>query len=485
MSVVSYNGQKLIPAPLVSISKDYQTTGDGRQIGAVFSIVVQGTMVAWKGSPNSDGVFHTTSGYPADEDVSAASRLASIITKQQAIRALFSTHGLSFEVQSADGSQPLKCNPRILRIEVPEGQWYETAPYTITMEADRIYPLQEDNFSEYISSAEENWTIETNEVPENEHISRTYNLSHTVAAQGKRFYDETGTLVKPAWQQARTFVLGRLGFDSQIALSSGVNNLPSYYGGYNHLRSQTLDEEGGSFSVTETWILTSGTALEEFTVSKQTSLQDGLDRVTIEGNITGLEQRTSDLVLSTSKYTNALAKFATASGLAFSRAQTYSNSSLNIIPNGQTIGRNPVAGTINYSFEYDNRPSNIISGCRSELISIFDTMAGDVFATIPILGRRRGPLLQDINTVTPTEKSLTIELFVDRANFGNNTLTDIKNAFNNNPRVNPATSGQFKNIVDAANPGNNGFSTVFTNPPQETWQPKTGQYSYSVSWVYQ
>lgn len=486
MSTVSYDGKKLIPAPLVSISKSYQTTGDGRKIGAVYTIVVNGTMVAYKGSPNSAGTFHILSGYPDDEGVANASRLKAILVKQQAIRDLFSVDGLSFEIQSMDGSQPMKCNPRVISVDVPEGLWYDTAPYTVTLEADLIYPINEDEFTEYINSAEETWGVETDDSRgESESISRVYTLSHSVSAQGKRYFDETGTLVKPAWQQAREYVLSRLGFDSQIALASGVLNLPSYYAGYNHLRTQNIDEEGGGFSVTETWILTSGTALEDFSVSKQTSLQDGLEHVSIEGNVVGLEQRNSDMSLSISKYSNALTKFATASGLAFSRAQNYGGATLNIVPVATTIGRNPIAGTINYSFEFDNRPSNIISGARSELITISDNMAGDVFASIPVLGRARGPVLQDINTITQTEKSLSIELFVDRASFGTNTLTDIKNAFNNNPRVNPVTSGQFANIVAAANPLNNGFTTVFTNPPQENWIPKTGQYSYTISWTYQ
>lgn len=486
MSTVSYNGQKLIPAPLVAISKTYQTTGDGKKIGSVYNIVVQGNMIAYKGSPNSSGVFHILGGYPPDENVQFSSRLKSILTKQQAIRDLFSSDGFSFEVQSMDGSAPMKCNPRVLNINVPEGLWFEVAPYTIELEADRIYPLQEDSFNEYISSAEETWNIESNEgQPENEDLPRTYTLSHTVSAQGKRFFDETGTLVMPAWQQARNYCLGRLGFDSQIALSSGVINLPSYYGGFNHLRSQSTGEEDGSFSVTETWILASGTALEDFSVSRSTTLQDGLEHVSIEGTVIGLELRNSDMTLATSKYTNALTKFATASGLAFSRAQNYGGVNLNIIPVGSTIGRNPITGTINYNFEYDNRPSNIISGCRSEFIVITDTLAGDVFAAIPVLGRAKGPVLQDIQTVTETQKALSIELYVNRADFGNNSIPAIKAAVINNPRVNPSTSGQFQSIVDAVNPINNGFSTVFTSPVTEQWYPKTGQYSYSISWVYE
>ena len=83
---------------------------------------------------------------------------------------------------------------------------------------------------------------------------------------------------------------------------------------------------------------------------------------------TGLEQRDANMAITTSKYDNALTRFSYASGVALDRAQSYSGLTLNIIPLTSVIGRNPIAGTITYNYEYDNRPRRLILGAKSEAI---------------------------------------------------------------------------------------------------------------------
>ena len=56
-------------------------------------------------------------------------------------------------------------------------------------------------------------------------------------------------------------------------------------------------------------------------------------------------------------------------------------------------------------------------------------------------------------------------------------------------------AADFQKIFDAANPANetaaNGFSNYvipgrcFHSAPTESWNPKTGQYSYSIEWTYE
>jgi len=56
-------------------------------------------------------------------------------------------------------------------------------------------------------------------------------------------------------------------------------------------------------------------------------------------------------------------------------------------------------------------------------------------------------------------------------------------------------NSDFQKIYDAVNPANetaaNGFANpviptrVFHGPPQESWNPKTGAYSYSIEWVFE
>ena len=66
---VSYDGNKLIPAPFVEISKDYIKTGDGKKVGSTFNVSLQGTIVPSKGSPNSKGGFQRQHGDKPDENI--------------------------------------------------------------------------------------------------------------------------------------------------------------------------------------------------------------------------------------------------------------------------------------------------------------------------------------------------------------------------------------------------------------------------------
>lgn len=480
---VIYNSNRFIPAPFVGITKQYQKTADQEIIGSTFAITLVGKQLAYKGSPSSSGVWYTGSTYPADEVIGDESRLGAIIRKQEAIRTAFNVHGRDLEIQSADGTAPMKCNPRIVSIEFNNDLWYNHFDYTINLEADVIYvngqAIGEDNFTDYIEEASETWSFDTDEDrPEGLDVPRTYRVTHNVSAKGKRFYDETGTLVKPAWKQAQSYCIGKLGFDNTIALSSGVNNLPSYYSAYNHVRNEQIDEQGGSFSVTELFVLSSGNAIEDFNVSTRTSLADGLTTVSIEGNIIGLETRDGNFNVSSSKYTNASSKLTQVQSLLLSRAQTYSGETLNVTPVSTTVGKNPLTGTINYSYEYNNRPSNLITGSKSENISVQDSWGVQSIAIIPILGRTLGPIIQDLGTYRERSRTLSIELVMPTAS---GSITN--RLYTNKPTINATTLAELNSIINAMNPSNFGASSVKVTDQNQSWD--SSRFTYNASWVYE
>jgi hypothetical protein len=493
MAIVAYDGKRLIPAPLINISKQYQKSGSGEIVGKLYTLTITGTLVAYMGSPKANGDFwkeeDMPEGYPPDEVVTDENRLSAIQRKQEALRGLFSVEGVNFEVQGGGGGAPMRCYPRVISIEFPEGIWYERCEYSITLECDELYGgIVEagDEYDQYISDASEEWSIETNEgAAENEGVVQTYALSHTVSATGKRFYNNLGVVEKEPWEQAKTFVLSKLGLDSQMLVSSGVLNPPSYYQGLNHARSENVNKQGGSYSVTENWILASGTATEDFTINTSDSLESLYKQVTIEGNVKGYDQRDSNLNIITSKWDNAVTKFATVSTLPFIRAQQFSGLSLNITPTTETVGRNPIQGTIGYSYEYNNRPMTLVSGVKSENISITDNLGGELFASVFVLGRAKGPVLQALSTKPVNTRSLSIELVVEPSTYTDRTFTTIQSLINQKPSINPLYSGSLYNIINAANPLYNGFTTVFQSQPQESWSLTDRRYSYSTNWSFE
>lgn len=494
MGRVLYGGARLVPAPFCSIQKTYERADDGTKIGSTFSIQLSNDIVAFKGSPDSDQTLWTAGGYPADEVISSDARLGAIIRKQEAIRELFSRDGLLLEIQSNDGSQPMKCNPIVKDISFNEGSWFNVCRYTINLEAPTVtvngIEIGEDDFTEYISAASETWSFETDEdTPESIDLNRIYRLTHSISAKGKTYYDENGTLVKPAWQWARDWVLPRLGIDNVISLSSGVNNLPSYYGGYNHIRNNEIDETGGSFSCTESWIMASGSALEDFTVEINKSIDDGKTIVGINGTIRGLEVKNSNFQITSTKFANADSKWSGVYPILISRAQTYSGKTLNIIPVSTTVGKNPALGTINYGFQYDNRPSNTISDTISEVVSLSDTFDIDAIAVIPILGRTAGPLIQDLNSHKENSRTLNIELVFDPEVV--NTGNIVNRLVTNNPIVKEPYKTEIQNIVNAVNPtaagllnNNNVAATVKKVVSQQAdWDG--ARFSLSIQWIWE
>lgn len=469
---VQYNSQKIIPAPWVSFDKQYQRTADGELIGVIWDVMVHGKLLATKGSPQSSGNFWNLGGYPPDEVIDDTKMLKSLLTKQEALRQLFATQGQSFEVQPLDGSMPIKLSPRILRINFPEGNWYNESEYTVEMQADfiegLINPSGEDSFSQYLSEANESWQLEFNDQPENAQQHQTFRLSHNVAAVGKLHYDAGQTTVD-AWVQARNWVLPHLGIDMSRIIGSGSINLPTYMSGYNQVRSEIVDKKGGSYSVSESWLIASGIALEDFTVNMQNSVDDGLVHVSIDGQIQGLEIRDSQYQIVQSKWDSANAQFSGIANTIYTRAQNYSHvNNLHVAPFNQVVASNPVAGTIHYTYDFNTRPPNFFANSKFEMVTINDHNPQDIFAAIPILGRANGPLLQDIGTKGEAIRSLTIEVTMPPAS---------SNIFSDWINLKPDTSTMLTAAAPVA-------SRVFKSQDEETWIPQNGHYTRQVAWTW-
>ncbi len=491
MSRTMYGNKRLIPVQSVVVAKNYQKTPDGTKVGSLFNLAVNGTLLAYKGSPMTSG-FWTNTGYPPDETSIVADetqRLKSILRKKEYLRELFAEDGLSFEVQSDDGTPPMKCNPRVLGIDFKENIEHTICQYTINLEADILHggpflaPSGEDRFAHMLSDASEDWNMEINDSPEfagqdqNTFASKqTYRLTHNLSAVGKRHFDEDGNLVKPAWEWAKEWVQPRLGINYDRITSTGVLNLPLTYDGYNHLRAESIDELGGRYAVTESWIIATEPAIENFSVTSRKDSSTSLTTVVVEGQVQGLDIRDSSYQLTQNKYQSAEIKFNEVDDLVFIRAQALTGLTLNVRPITQQIQRLYSQGSIQYSVEYNNRPSNYITGAIWEDIQIQGNVPVDVFASIAVLGRAAGPVLQPLGTITAPTRTLSVQAVMERQE-----IVDLPSAFNNNPRA----AGLLTSIINSATPAINGFTQVYLSDFNEQWNPFTGNYSLNITWTYQ
>lgn len=552
------------PTPFVQISTNTLKNKLGN-FGVTYSITLTGTILPDEGSPLAldpqtdlpyaylmPGSVHASNtltgpyGVFDSTPLSAQSRpprqqvknraASAILSKQRALRALFAQDGQRIEITDIfdQVGATVYCNPRVQSVTFSEGNYVNKCEYTIVLEADVLLrgvgpdsyidsegtlagsgvvttAMELDDFladsgTAFLENFDENWGLEADDQQgQSVESPRSYRISHSINATGKTFYAEDGTLPKPAWQQARDFVLRKLsnqpsGDYPNVAgiIGSGTVNLIDSYRGYNHVRTEQINETAGSYSITENWILSSGLSNENYRMTTSTSSSDPFVNVNIDGTITGMSELSPSGLgvfgtMSTSgAYQNALSKYDTVSnngrfGISsdiYKRANNLVAVQLNSQPVSVSLGTNQYTGQITYSLSFNNRPTNIISGVIAESIQVNDTYPGDVFAVIPVLGRKTGPVLQYIGGRTEYMRDVSINLTMDYTKIpygsGRNTLLLKK------PSVVEPTASQIADLLRELSPqGEHGVRKYFVAPPTETWSPKEGTYSFNISFTYE
>jgi len=322
--------RKLMPTPFVTVSKEYQKAGDGEMLGCTYNITLTGTIVATKGSPQSNGSWIDVGDPDENEDLpTVLEKHKSVLTKIKAISNLFSSdnNGGLLEVDFFDPQDAsdagFSAHVEIESVDFSEGNnLVQQTGYTVGMKA---YILNgptgqtddKEEFPLHIQSAEESWdisetddqTLAMNVDPalvtlDNplgiSDVKKVYTITHSMSAAGKPKWDTTvnqGRLEQiqggEAWQQALLYIMTKIGtpadgtvggvaggyateqdFDNPIVTDIiGIYgmNIPIGLGyqGFNYGRTQTIDKKGGSVSVTETWILAATVAgvIETFDIS--------------------------------------------------------------------------------------------------------------------------------------------------------------------------------------------------------------------------
>jgi hypothetical protein len=388
----------------------------------------------------------------------------------------------------------------------------------------------------FIESYSDSWSLEVDDSNgESKNLARSYRISRNLSATGKDHYGPddllpfssnpsplsgvNSPLKKKAWEQARDFVHFRMkdsvsgNYPNVIGkIGSGIVNLVNTYEGYSHTRTENIGIDDGTYSISENWLLSSGKAYENYNMSISTSIDNPFVNVSINGEINGLSSLTPDSYFyggpnnsglnqdvslglvpgSGTPYKNALDKYykITNSGKfgvgcdIFKRANNSVAVELNAQPKSITLGLNEYDGSITYALDFDNRPTNILSGVLAENINITDTYPGDVFATIPIIGRRTGPVLQFVGGRTEYRRDLNLDFTLD--------YTDIpygsgrKPLLFKKPSLNEPLRSQLINLIKEVSPEKElGIRKWFLTAPVENWVPKTGQYSLNLSWTYE
>jgi len=161
---------------------------------------------------------------------------------------------------------------------------------------------------------------------------------------------------------------------------------------------------------------------------------------------------------------------------------------LQVEPINQSVSYNTREGTIGYSFTYTNRPPNCYSKALVEQISISRSNPSEVHSNLTILGRAKGPILQDIATVTAgtTEVSIEAVIVPDIVGYGDPGIvfhTGLCSGwvFAGGGETRNFYSG-FMEMVESGVSGE--YGAFFVTSDNETYDPKTGRYTRSKAWIH-
>ena len=584
----------LRPCPFVSISSS-PIRNKTHHLGSDYTITLTGTILPQRGSPivagsTLEGDHGFVNNY-ADGTSSASARAVSsengnransILLKQKSIRELFAYDGMKMSISSsyddaALGNESIVAYVAVESIDFAEGQYINTATYTITLKASHLEDAQGnlirdsrfnikpnpdgtadnhldtstgnlqtllDEHGGFVENFTDEWSIEVDdalgETSDTEALTfhpKTYIITRNVSATGRTVYNDGKKY--EAWEQAKEFLIKSVLEDTRPSTDKstyptdypdysasgsdnegGINKFAEFvldlsvgYGGYNHSRTENVNKTDGTVSITDRWVLLQTGAFENYDISIESSNTDSFTSFSINGSIKGATQLSAkSSVFGGSKaetgdtpIQNAISKYKKVSNdgkfdinsFVYKRVVAVTNLSVNPQPLSISVSKNDFTGDISYNVSYNNRPLNLISEALNEQISVQDTYPGDLYSIIPVIGRPTGPVLQYIGGRTEYKRSISINLqfdYTDIDKYAPTTLTGSaaeliatrNSLIMSKPTLIEPIRTQINNVVRSLSPLNEpNIRKCFVDPPNESWEPRTGTYSLNISWTYE
>lgn len=485
MSVdMTLGGYIFDPVPVMSISDEILRTEGGIAFGKATRITLNGQLLSF------------------GEGAGCAPTFGQIIEKQQELRDSITCSGcypFLITCQPAGGPQTtiISTDVRVRNVNINESDdnWVLTAPYTIELE----YNISSGTGCyDCLTSIGDDWSLEPLETKGYVGINgcdyssvRFYRVSRTLSAAGVECCFEN--VIKPGWETAKEWVISQLS-GSPPDIQDGVIDIPniaSLVTG-DHVRIIRSNVTNGTYELEESWTaILSGApsgCTHEFTIEEQSSIASRYNTYIINGTIIGMESRQPDYTLISTKLQSAEACW----------SQIYPDLTgeigchydivgcpLNAVPKSSSVGKNPLAGTITYNYEYDQRPISLFSGALSESIQINDNLPALIIGETPILGRTAGPYLYSTNTTTSTRKSVSISVVLPQDPTCGSGVTDC-DRFSGMDAYVQTYEPNVNNILCCIETQlNNQYDKVYKTDDRRSYDPIAGTYQRDMAWIYQ
>lgn len=327
-----------------------------------------------------------------------------------------------------------------------------------------------------VQSSQDTWTYQENT------DNATTTVNHSVSAVG--INTATSGVSSNAISNARAFVLSRIGASKApsgfplYVVPGDVSGVQSVLYEFQRSRSETIDIEGGSYQVDETFVYASGTKpysdARTYTYDKD---GEGITTITVQGTVQGYPRSdgTSDRYAA---FYNAQSGFLNsirpsigtdASGVYLS----YGASGLLSITNPQqtSISENRFNGTLTYSYQFTDNPKEVLpSGIIEQSLTVNRKDAIRLMVSHVIPHRRLGNVLQDI--ATPTEGSITIDASAKASNTGD-TIADVNRAISH-----------VQDLINQNRPNTADFITLRLIDVNQTHDKLSLSAQATISWAF-
>ena len=476
----SYGEYTLEPKPLFNINKEYIKTPAGTGLGTRYNLSLEGSLI-----PSVSHGF--------DQSITG------VFNAVESLRDAFDTDYKPFFLGCIGEAPIVSGHPKITAFDVNyEGDNYtQRATYSISLNLptlvgtgfETVGPETDDLSSHGIISYSDDFSLEFADErvggsvtvgDDTIDIPSVYSLTHNVTAQGEPLSGLDPTHL------AQQFVGTKLGFTNEM---SGVSSILNSSGVVcNNFRTVSVNKTDGTCNASETFVINpSGRYREDFEISTNTSLEDAYTTIDINGTIQGYANISYPdpnvpVEGSTPKFQNAMTAWDSISGITYSRANSFykinpkhlaflASNSLNPTTLSTAFGYNITEGTITYAYSYNDRPINCVADALTETININETEPNDIFASLTVLGRKSGPLLQDIGTSGARTRDISIDAFLP-IRTGCNVAVDF------------ASPTEYANLVNEYEANLvSSYGSVYINSHTTSWQPKIGRFTFNKSWT--
>ena len=387
------------PMPRYSISREDMTTGDGTYINSKTTINITGTAAIKKNDSQNMLTSGQRQGRIMGESINAINFN----------RDAWPQHGIgALTIGAYGGGTTIDFpNARVTAIELPEqnedSAGVQNLEYTFTFEsyADTNISSNTGGASapptptQLLSTVEESWDFSpgdsfafTGDAATVDDPFRTFTLSRTLSATGlKKFNGSDMDDDGEAWRQAQLHIKARASYNPSTQIDKDpLNNtdiknpffpmnmgkkgedeilfdFSNEYDFYNWVRTVQSDQAGGTYSVTDTWLVSDKTqkATHEIEISVEGDQEGKGITVNVNGTVQGLSKLTPIQQQKEDKLTNAQASYGAIKATCYDAALAAYNrfggrlgASLIDIIRSESMSETKSAGTITFSRVYND-----------------------------------------------------------------------------------------------------------------------------------